>query len=294
MDLRYLIGAVVVSILVPVGNSVAQTDSDEAHPITLVGCIMRESDFRDMYGPGRSGPRGPGIGLRNEYMIVDAHEVSAGGSGVTETTGTCPPAPGGFPTAYELTGPRETEVAPFLGHRVELTGMQKHAKTRAVGTSGVREPTGGFDPLGHELHLFEVEVSSVREASAPSTTVAAAAPAAEAPAPAPVAEVTAPAPVPEAAATPETTAPAPTPSQPETTAAVPPAAPAETAAAPPAAAPAPEASAAQQTPQRQPEQQRPQQVAAAQLPKTASPLPFVALMGLLSLIAAAGLRLFER
>ena len=292
MDLRYLIGAVVVSTLVPVGNSAAQTDSDEAHPITLVGCIMRESDFRDMYGPGRSGPRGPGIGLRNEYMIVDAHEVSAGGSGVTETTGTCPPAPGGFPTAYELTGPRETEVAPFPGHRVELTGMQKHAKTRAVGTSGVRQPTGGFDPLGHELHLFEVEVSSVREASAPSTTVAAAAPATEAPAPVPAAEVPAPAPAAEAAATPEASTPPP--SQPETTPAVPPAAPAETAAAAPAAAPAPEASAAQQTPQPQPEQQRPRQVAAAQLPKTASPLPLVGLMGLLSLIAAAGLRLFER
>ena len=290
MDLRYLIGAVALSMLVPVGNSSAQTDSDEAHPITLVGCIMRESDFRDMYGPGRSGPRGPGIGLRNEYMIVDAHEVSAGGSGVTETTGTCPPAPGGFPTAYELTGPRETEVAPFLGHRVELTGTQKHAKTRAVGTSGVRQPTGGFDPLGHELHLFEVEVSSVREASAPSTTVAAAAPAPEAPAPASVAEAPAPAvetPAPAAEAAIPAEAPAPA-AAPETTAAAPPA-PAETAPAP-APAPAPQTSTAQQAPRPQPQQQ----VAAAQLPKTASPLPLLGLMGLLSLIAAAGLRLFER
>jgi hypothetical protein len=32
-----------------------------------------------------------------------------------------------------------------------------------VGTSGLRQPTGGFDPLGHELHLFEVEVNSVGE-----------------------------------------------------------------------------------------------------------------------------------
>ncbi|PYR64459.1 MAG: hypothetical protein DMF88_23120 [Acidobacteria bacterium] len=58
--------------MVPVGSATAQTDKERepARPITLVGCIMREADFRDMYGPGRSGPRGAGIGLRNEYMAL--------------------------------------------------------------------------------------------------------------------------------------------------------------------------------------------------------------------------------
>ena len=81
MDLRYLIGGAALCMMVPTGYAVAQTDAvdDEAHSVTLVGCIMRESDFRDMYGPGQSGPRGPGIGLRNEYMLVDAHPVTPSG-----------------------------------------------------------------------------------------------------------------------------------------------------------------------------------------------------------------------
>ena len=179
MDVRYLIGGAALCILVPVGSATAQTDKERepARPITLVGCIMREADFRDMYGPGRSGPRGAGIGLRNEYMIVDAHEVGSAGSGVTETTGTCPPEPGTFPTAYELTGKREDEAKPFLNRRVLLSGMEKAANTRPVGTSGLRQPTGGFDPLGHELHLFEVEVGSITEAPAARAEAPIAAPA---------------------------------------------------------------------------------------------------------------------
>ena len=57
MDLRYLIGGAALCMMVPVGEAVAQTDAvdDEAHSVTLVGCIMRESEFRDMYGPGQSG-----------------------------------------------------------------------------------------------------------------------------------------------------------------------------------------------------------------------------------------------
>lgn len=267
MDVRYLIGGAALCMLVPAGSAMAQTDKERepARPITLVGCIMREADFRDMYGPGRSGPRGAGIGLRNEYMIVDAHEIGTGGSGVVETTGTCPPEPGTFPTAYELTGPREKDAAPFVGHRVELSGMEKAANTRPVGTSGVRQPTGGFDPLGHELHLFEVEIGSISEARAAAAPAAEPAPAPEPAAPAPIAEAPAPAPepAPAVAAAPE---------------------------APPAApAPGPAPTAAQQTPTEQP-----RQIAQAELPKTASPLPLVGLMGLLSLLAGAVMRLFGR
>jgi hypothetical protein len=255
-------------MLVPPGHAIAQ--NDEAHPITLVGCIMRESEFRDLYGPGRSGPRGAGIGLRNEYMIVDAHEISAGGPGVVEASGTCTPTPGTFPTAYELTGSREHDAAPFVGRRVELTGMQKAANTRPVGTSGVREPSGGFDPLGHELHLFEVEIASIHEATAARAEAPVAAPAPAAPEERVEAAPPAPAPAAEIAE----------------------AVPAAPVAEPPAAPEPPRASQGEAAPQLPAEQ--PRQVAQAELPKTASPLPLVGLMGLLSLAAAAGMRLFSR
>ena len=284
MDLRYLIiGGAVLCLGDPTGYAIAQTDAvdDQAHSITLVGCVMRESDYRDMYGPGQSGPRGPGLGLRNEYMLVDAHEVTPSGSnpGVVEATGTCPPAPGGFPTAYELTGPREKEVAAFLNHRVELTGMQKRAKTRPVGTSGLREPTGGFDPLGHELHLFEVEVASLHDVTAAPAAAAAATPA--------------PAPEPVAPAEPVAAAP-PAPAAEAEVAAAPPPAPEPPAEAPVAAAPPPPPAPAPQPTAQQAPAEAPRQVAQAPLPNTASPLPLVGLIGLLSLSAAAGMRVLRR
>lgn len=271
MDIRYVVGAATLCIAIPIGYTSAQ-DQDERE-ITLIGCVMSETEYRDMYGPGLSGPRGPGLGGRNEYMLVDAREVTPGTSATAETAADCPPTPGAFPTAYELTGPRETEVAAFVGRRVELTGIQKEADARPVGTSGIPRPTGGFDPLGHELHLFEVEIGSIREATfaRAEAPAAPAAPPAEAPAPerevaaepaAPAAEP-APEPAPEIAAAPE---PAP-----------------EIAAAPEAAPAAPQAD-VEQAPQ----------IAQQQLAPTASPLPLAGLLGLASLAAAAGIRSLRR
>jgi hypothetical protein len=232
-------------------------------------------------------------------MLVDAREIPSGAIPPDAAT-PCPVAGTTFPSAYELTGPREKEIAEYVGRRVVLTGIQKEAKVRPVGTSGVLRPTGGFDPLGHELHLFEVEANTFRDVTATRAETPAAAPspapiAAAPPAPAPEAEVSAaptPAPAPEAEVS---AAPAPAPEA-EVAAAPPPApappAEAPVAAAPPAAPapePAPQTSTAQQAPP-----ETPRQIAQAPLPKTASPLPLVGLIGLLSLSVAAGMRLMRR
>jgi hypothetical protein len=263
--MRLVVGATIVLMTLPISNAVAQDRDAEERQITLVGCVMRESEFRDMYGPGQSGPRGAGIGGRNEYMLVDAHEVTPGGTnpGVTPVASgaACPPAATTFPTSYELTGSREDEISQFLGRRVEVSGIQKEANARPVGTSGVLQPTGGFDPLGHELHLFEVEIESFREPAA----LAAAPPAAEAPAAAPAPVEQPPVAAAEPPPAPEVTAPAP---EPEPVQAV----------APPA--PQPEST-----------------VAAApveELPRTSSPLPLAGLLGLVSFAAAAGIRSLRR
>ena len=279
MDLRYLIGGAVLCTLIPVGYVAAQTDREETHPVTLVGCVMRESDYRDTYGPGLSGVRGPGIGLLDEYMLVDAREIPSG-TIPPDAAMPCPAAGTTFPSAYELTGPREKEIAEYVGRRVVLTGIQKEAKVRPVGTSGVLRPTGGFDPLGHELHLFEVEANTFRDVTA---TLA------EAPA-------TAPPPAPVAAAEPVAAAP-PAPAPEAEVAAAPPPAPAPPAEAPVAAAPPPAAApepAPQTSTAQQAQPETPRQVAQAPLPTTASPLPLVGLIGLLSLSAAAGMRLLRR
>lgn len=263
MDVRYLVGVAVVWFAVPVAYTTAQVQDQEERPITLVGCVMRESVYRDTYGPGLSGPRGPGIGVRNEYMLVDAREIPSGAPIPVDANAACSPAGSTFPTAYELTGSREREIAEYVGRRVVLTGIQKEATVRPVGTSGsgILRPTGGFDPLGHEMHLFEVELATFRDVNA----VLAEQPA-PAPEPAPIVEAPPPAPVAEAA-------PAPAPEVVE-------------------AAPEPEPAPVAQAPAPEPEPV--QQVAQAELPRTASPLPVAGLVGLLSLAAAAGIRRIRR
>ena len=259
MDVRYLIGGAVLALIVPAGQAAAQqTHREQAHNVTLLGCVMREADYRATYGPGLTGVRGPGIGLKDEYMLVDAKEIPSGSEPSPEDAAKpCPEHGATFPAAYELKGSKEKEIAEYVGHRVVLTGMQHAAKVRAVGTAGEFRPTGGFDPLGHDLALFEVDPQNFHDVNATlaKNTV-------PAPAPPPAEAAAAPAPAPEPPA------PAPAPEQ-NTAAAEPP-------------APAPVATTGQE---------QPKQVAAAELPKTASPLPLIGLIGLLSLGAGAGMRL---
>jgi hypothetical protein len=195
-------------------------------------------------------------------MLVDAREITPGSAPPADAV-PCPAAPGSFPTAYELTGSHERDAGAFVGRRVQVTGMQKHAKTEPVGTSGTLRPTGGFDPLGHELHLFELDVASVGEIP----------PARAAAPPAP----TAPESVAARAPQPEAVPPAP----PET--------PSEA-----AAAPEPPAAQAAAQPIERGAVEQPERVARAELPRTASPLPLVGLIGLVSFVGAAGLRALRR
>ena len=281
MEVRYLIGGAVLALIVPAGQAAAQkTHREPAHNVTLLGCVMREADYRATYGPGLTGVRGPGIGLKDEYMLVDAKEIPSGSQPTDEDAAKpCPQHGATFPAAYELKGSKEKEIAEYVGHRVVLTGMQHAAKVRAVGTAGEFRPTGGFDPLGHDLALFEVDPENFHDVNATlakNTTVTTAAPA---PAPAATEAAAAPAPAPEApAAAPEpeqntAAAPAPAPEQ-NTAAAEPPA---------PAQEPAPVATSGQN--------EQPKQVASAELPNTASPMPWIGLIGLLALCAGAGMRL---
>ena len=156
-------------------QSDAQSSKQPAAPVTLVGCVQRESEYRKTNDSGRGGPAATGLGLGNEFVLVNAMKTTAGGSASTSAAD-CSAASGG--TAYELTGNRERELAKYVGRRVEITGTLKAAKTTTA-AAGEPKPTGGFDPLKQDLKLFEVEVASFREASAGQNV--AAAPAAPAP-----------------------------------------------------------------------------------------------------------------
>ena len=212
-------------------------------PVTAVGCLQREKDYRHQHDSGRGGFLRTGAGDGDEYILVNA-TVGVASMHVEPATeaesANCLASPDNG-QAIELTGHGEKDLDPLVGRRVVISGMLKNAKhdPEAVGTSGAFTPvprSGGVDILGSELELREINVDSF--ALAPVLI-------------------------------------------PRKEAAIAPAEPAPIAAAPePAPQPAPATEEAV--------------IIAEELPKTASPLPTLGLIGLLSLAGAFGLRLFRR
>ena len=117
--------------------------------VTVSGCLQREADYRRANDSGRGGQLGTGAGLGNEFILVNT--VGSDIDCANALTG----------DTFELTGDRERELERFVGRRVQITGLQKEADTVAG------RPTGGLDPLGQDLELFEINVSSFNEVTAP-------------------------------------------------------------------------------------------------------------------------------
>jgi hypothetical protein len=214
---------------------------DDKSPITLAGCIQLESEYRRQHGFGSARF---GLGDGDEYILIDSQPGPV--REMTATEALCSNLGNG--RAYELTGSGEDRLAAYVGRRIEVTGMLKHADSDLVldpsGAVVATEPNAGRGDLG----LFEVNVASHREIpiAPPVATVIEIIKEVPAP-PAPVATAgTAP-----AAPEPQATAPA----QPE-----------------PMAAHAPR----------------------ERLPRTASPLPLVGLIGLLSLAGAFAVQVQRR
>jgi hypothetical protein len=185
---RYVCGAIAAGIVTCGYTTLAQTSrenapemwkqmaaqdragSSQGTPVTMVGCIQRESDYRRENKSGKGGAASTGAGLANEYVLVGV--ASAADADCTVAT----------LEAYELTGNQERQLEPFIGKIVQITGMMKDAKLESS-TVGIPQPTGGFDPLGQDLRLREIEVSSFSEPSASPSTVARAEPQQTTPAP---------------------------------------------------------------------------------------------------------------
>jgi hypothetical protein len=127
----------------------AQDIEIEDTPITLVGCVVREADYRRQHEAARGGFLGLGGGVGDEFILVNASR------GTTGPDGDCGTLTGG--EDFELTGSEEEAVEAFVGQRVVLTGMLKEADVDPE----TRRPTGGR-PSDGELRLFEVNVETVQ------------------------------------------------------------------------------------------------------------------------------------
>ena len=159
-------------------TSAAQQPSDRAEQVTVIGCVQREADYRKAQGAGQGGAANTGVGAGNEFVLINASTSTSTASsstpsstaGTAGTAGTAPSAPGTSPgapstagspstsgagAAFELTGPGEGQLDQYVGKRVEISGKLKAAK-------GVRPSA---DPMGKDLNLRELEVTSVKEST---------------------------------------------------------------------------------------------------------------------------------
>jgi len=228
MSTRYtrsvLVGTVVTSAFVGWGSGAAIADNGKS-PVTAIGCLQGEREYRRQHESSKFA--GTGHGLGNEYMLINAvvggPDLQVDPISQQEAATNCIVA-GGAGVAIELKGSGEPTLTGMIGKRVVIHGLLLHADDDVVGTSGSYNlapgTRGWFDPLRHDNKLREVEVQSfslVPVAAPPSeatviieqqeTVLTPEPPAAappEAPAPAPE-----PAPVAPAPALPKTASPLP-------------------------------------------------------------------------------------
>jgi hypothetical protein len=159
----------------PAAKPAEQSRVAAGEQVTLIGCIQKESDYRDKMDAGRGGVAGTGVGTGNEFVLINASmagAAAAGRPGAADAAGSTPTGTAGTTASgasYELTGSGEGQAEKFIGRRVEISGMLKPAETGAGGaaTGGptAGRPPSGVDATSKDLQLREVEVSSIREAS---------------------------------------------------------------------------------------------------------------------------------
>lgn len=146
------------------GQSSTQSAS-QAQQVTVVGCIVREADYRKGRDAGKGGVAGTGVGVGNEFILTSASMApAADGSAGGAAVGTA----GAATTAYELTGANEKQAESFVGQRVEISGMLKPAETGAAGPTGgptAGQPPAGVDVTSKDLKLRELEITTVRAAT---------------------------------------------------------------------------------------------------------------------------------
>ena len=151
----------------PRGANAPQQSTAAAQQVSVIGCIQREADYRRARNQGRGGVAGTGVGVGNEYVLVNASMAPAAGR--TAAAG-APTGTAGTTAEYELTGANEKQASSFVGKRVEISGMLKAAEVespsgRPTGGPTAGKPPEGTDIAGRDLKLRELEVSSIREAS---------------------------------------------------------------------------------------------------------------------------------
>jgi LPXTG-motif cell wall-anchored protein len=183
MQVRRIAGSIATTFIVSAAAfaQAAFAQSEKAAPpsstqaenaggsMTVVGCLIREADYRKAHNLGK-GALG-GVGLGDEFVLVDA--MPASNSTAAPSSGTCTETGAG--KAYRTTGKLEEQLKPFVGHRIEVTGQFDHerdAKTAAGETDAKLPP---------EIRIASYRAASGRQAPATASAAPASPPAAQQP-----------------------------------------------------------------------------------------------------------------
>lgn len=141
------------------GQSTPTTSAPQEQQVTVVGCVVREADYRRARDAGKGGVAGTGVGAGNEFVLTNASTATGASGSTVGTAGTAATA------AYELTGSNEGQAEKFVGQRVEITGKFKAAEVGAAGPTGgptAGTPPSGVDVTSKDLKLRELEVATVK------------------------------------------------------------------------------------------------------------------------------------
>jgi hypothetical protein len=134
-------------------RAAGQANADKGD-MTLVGCLIKESDYRAAHGFGKGGIAGVRTG--SDFVLVDA-SVSVEGARAT-ASGSC--SEKGTGDAYRLAGKAEGKLKPFAGRYVEITGRFEHPRDTRIAAGQIkselppeiivvsyRAPAGGGEPV---------------------------------------------------------------------------------------------------------------------------------------------------
>jgi hypothetical protein len=99
-------------------NKETASAAKSGSPVTLVGCVQLEKDYRADLSAKKGGPLGSGVGQGNEYVLVNAKPATTGEHQTRQDT----IATAGEQGDYMLTGKTEDGLKRAIGRQVEVVG----------------------------------------------------------------------------------------------------------------------------------------------------------------------------
>ena len=123
-------------------STAAPTGTQAAAPVTLVGCLQRQADYRRArnLNTGNAANRGPAGS--EDYVLVNASRVE--GSAAAAPTADCTSQGSG--NAYDLTGSREHHLRSLVGHVVQITGTLTDSMVNVASFQEVAPAAAGATP----------------------------------------------------------------------------------------------------------------------------------------------------